>query len=175
MQTHLTNLLKRLDLELEQKVQIGWDKKDQKTCCRRGDVALPLMRLVINWNIDYNQYNLNDSSCPQFADVQTSPFICFCNKNMSQCYGWVLKGRRGKRVKNGVWTRFSYKMIPWLNFRFTLPLVPKRKHFLNSIWWTDRAMSIYLHQSLPITSSRLDLFLRAAWIVQIKFSVLKLG
>ena len=27
MQTHLTNLLKRLDLELEQKFQIGWDKK----------------------------------------------------------------------------------------------------------------------------------------------------
>ena len=39
MQTHLTNLLKRLDLELEQKVQIGWDKKDQKACCRRGDLV----------------------------------------------------------------------------------------------------------------------------------------
>ena len=39
MQTRLTNLLKRLDLELEQKVQIGWDKKDHKACCRRGDLV----------------------------------------------------------------------------------------------------------------------------------------
>ena len=35
------------------------------------------MRLVINWNIDYNQYNLSDSSCPQFADVQTKPALSF--------------------------------------------------------------------------------------------------
>ena len=39
MQTHLTNLLKRLDLELEQRVQLEGDKKDQKTCCRRGDLV----------------------------------------------------------------------------------------------------------------------------------------
>ena len=39
MQTHLTNLLKRLDLKLEQKVQIGWDKKDKKACCRIGDLV----------------------------------------------------------------------------------------------------------------------------------------
>ena len=32
MQTHLTNLLKRRDLELEQRVQIEGDKEDQKTC-----------------------------------------------------------------------------------------------------------------------------------------------
>ena len=32
MQTHLTNLLKRQDLELEQKLQIEGDKEDQKTC-----------------------------------------------------------------------------------------------------------------------------------------------
>ena len=32
MQTYLTNLVKRQDLELEQKVQIEGDKEDQKTC-----------------------------------------------------------------------------------------------------------------------------------------------
>ena len=32
IQTHLTNLLKRQDLELEQRVQIEGDKEDQKTC-----------------------------------------------------------------------------------------------------------------------------------------------
>ena len=32
MQTHLTNLLKRQDLELEQRLQIEGDKEDQKTC-----------------------------------------------------------------------------------------------------------------------------------------------
>ena len=32
IQTRLTNLLKRLDLELEQRLQIKGDKKDQKTC-----------------------------------------------------------------------------------------------------------------------------------------------
>ena len=36
MQTHLTNLLKRLDLELEQRVQLEGDKK---TCFRRGDLV----------------------------------------------------------------------------------------------------------------------------------------
>ena len=32
MQTYLTNLVKRRDLELEQRVQIEGDKEDQKTC-----------------------------------------------------------------------------------------------------------------------------------------------
>ena len=32
MQMHLTNLLKRQDLELEQRPQIEGDKKDQKAC-----------------------------------------------------------------------------------------------------------------------------------------------
>ena len=32
IQTHLTNLVKRRDLELEQRVQIEGDKEDQKTC-----------------------------------------------------------------------------------------------------------------------------------------------
>ena len=32
MQTFLTNLVKRRDLELEQRVQIEGDKEDQKTC-----------------------------------------------------------------------------------------------------------------------------------------------
>ena len=36
MQTHLTNLLKRLDLELEQKVQIGWDKKRPENMLPEG-------------------------------------------------------------------------------------------------------------------------------------------
>ena len=31
MQTHLTNLVKRLDLELAQRVQIEGDKEDQNT------------------------------------------------------------------------------------------------------------------------------------------------
>ena len=32
IQTRLTNLLERLDLELEQRLQIEGGKKDQKTC-----------------------------------------------------------------------------------------------------------------------------------------------
>ena len=32
IQTYLTNLVKRLDLELEQGAQIEGDKEDQKTC-----------------------------------------------------------------------------------------------------------------------------------------------
>ena len=32
MQTYLANLVKRRDLELEQRVQIEGDKEDQKTC-----------------------------------------------------------------------------------------------------------------------------------------------
>ena len=119
----------------------------------RGDLvadvrylALPLMQLTCGqlkcWlqPIEFERFQLL-SIC--WRTKQPFPLV-FATEHVT--VPWLsFLGRRGKRVKNWVSTRCSYKMIPWPSFRFTLPLIPKREHFLYSIWWTDRAMSIYLH------------------------------
>ena len=50
IQTYLTNLVKRLDLELEQGAQIEGDKEDQKTCWEEISSLMwdikPLMQLT---------------------------------------------------------------------------------------------------------------------------------
>ena len=134
MQTHLTYLLKRQDLVLEQRLQIEGHKKDQKTCweeifCLASDATCKQMKYWLQ-PIEFERFQLLPTC---WRTNQPFPF-----------FGWVLKGRREKRDKNGVWTSFSCKMIPWPNFRLTLPLIPEREHFLNSLWWTDCAMNIYL-------------------------------
>ena len=90
---------------------------------------------------------------------------------MSECYDWGLWEQKGILVENQVWSCFSYKMI-WTNFRFTFPVTPKRRHFLNSFWWADCAMSIHLHlHKLAVTPGGLSLLLRATWVVQINMSL----
>ena len=98
-------------------------------------------------------------------------FLLFFQQRMSECYDWVLWERKGILVENQVWSWFSYKMI-WTNFRFTFPVTPKRRHFLNSFWWADCAMSIHLHPyKLAVTPGGLSLLLRATWIVYINKSL----
>ena len=95
----------------------------------------------------------------------------FLQQWMSQCYDWVLWEQKGIRVKNQVWSCFSYKII-WPNFCFTFPVTPKRRHFLNSFWWADCAMSIHLHlYKLAVTPGGLSLLLRATRVVQINKSL----
>ena len=98
-------------------------------------------------------------------------FLLFFQQWMSECYDWVLWERKGILVENQVWSCFSYKMI-WTNFRFTFPVTPKRRHFLNSFWWAHCAMSIHLHlYKLAVTPGGLSLLLRATWVVQINMSL----
>ena len=98
-------------------------------------------------------------------------FPLFLQQWMSQCYDWVLWERKEIRVKNQVWSCFSY-ITPWPNFRFTLPVTPKRHHFRNCFWWADCVMSIRLHlYKLAVTPCGLSLLLRATWIVQISKSL----
>ena len=107
IQTRLTNLLKRLDLELEQRLQIEGGKKDQKTCWEeissliRRYFALPLMRLVINWNIDYNQYNLSDSAAPNLLTYKPALSFVFATKTCLSAMAEFYKGGGENESKMG--------------------------------------------------------------------------
>ena len=110
-------------------------------------------------------------AAPNLLTYKPALSFVFFQQRMSECYDWVLWERKGILVENQVWSCFSYKMI-WTNFRFTFPVTPKRRHFLNSFWWADCAMSIHLHlYKLAVTPGGLSLLLRATRVVQINKSL----